>query len=145
MDICVKCKMYKPVCKRAYKVPICNDCFKQRKPSVNYILKKSIAHLLRQNGLQLCVIGCNVQYLREWLEYNFTPKTTWDNFKRNWNVCHVTDNPDPNRYWNWSNLYPCTQNESVIDANIVIEKLQKFKEEGSTTKWFSGDVLTPSS
>jgi hypothetical protein len=24
----------------------------------------------------------------------------------------------------------------------IIKKLEKFKEEGSTTKWFSGDLLT---
>ena len=38
-------------------------------------------------------------------------------------------------------------NSSKKDIDInqienIIKKIEKFKEEGSTTKWFSGDVLT---
>ena len=145
MDICEKCKMYKPVCKRAYKVCICNECFGQRKRSVNYILKKSIARVLRQHGAQMSDIGCNVQYLREWLEYNFTCNMNWDNYNKSWNICHVTANSDPKKYWNWSNLYPKEQKCAHIDIDHVKMKLLKFKEEGSTTKWFSGEFVMGSS
>ena len=144
MDICKQCKKHKPVCKRAYKVSICNDCFGERKPSVNYILKKSIARSLRKNGYQLCDIGCNVQYLREWLEYNFTCNTNWDNFRKSWNICHVVEDPDPKKYWNWSNLYPQEFNCAHIDIEYIKSNLEKFKEEGSTTKWFSGEFVNSS-
>jgi hypothetical protein len=30
----------------------------------------------------------------------------------------------------------------ITQINNIIKKLEKFKEEGSTTKWFSGDLLT---
>jgi hypothetical protein len=50
--------------------------------------------------------------------------------------------------WNWSNLMPVTikynSSKKEIDinqVNFILNKIQKFKEEGSTTKWFSGEFI----
>ena len=33
-------------------------------------------------------IGCNIQYVREWLEYNFTNEMNWDNYG-DWHLDHI--------------------------------------------------------
>jgi hypothetical protein len=49
---------------------------------------------------------------------------------------------------NWTNLMPVTikfnSSKKEIDMNqidYIVEKIKKFKEEGSTTKWFSCEFI----
>ena len=49
---------------------------------------------------------------------------------------------------NWSNLMPVTikynSSKKEIDINqiyLITNKIEKFKEEGSTTKWFSEEFI----
>jgi len=141
MNVCSKCGHAK-----VYKRKICQACRsgEQRKPeghaNVNLRLKKSVAALLRSNlekqGTTMSYIGCNVPYLREWIEYNRSSEMTWDNYGSDWSI-----RPVLSACWHWTNLWPHPKTESdPPDPQIVIEKLKKFKEEGSTTKWFSKDA-----
>jgi hypothetical protein len=101
-------------------------------------------------------VGCNIPYLREWFEYNFTPEMNWDNYGSYWSIDHIipvrkfdlTNDVEKLRCWNWSNLVPVsvkynsTKKEVDMEQfNNVLIKLDKFKEEGSTTKWFSEEYL----
>ena len=101
-------------------------------------------------------IGCNIQYLREWFEYNFAPEMTWDNYGSYWSIDHIipvckfdlTKTDEKLKCWNWSNLMPVTvkynSSKKKIDINqinYILKKLEKFKEEGSTTKWFSEEFI----
>jgi 5-methylcytosine-specific restriction endonuclease McrA len=101
-------------------------------------------------------IGCNIPYLREWFEYNFTGEMNWDNYGSYWSIDHVipvskfnlTNEDEKLKCWNWSNLVPATINFNsskkdtldIYQLHNNIEKLKKFKEEGSTTKWFSEEL-----
>jgi hypothetical protein len=64
----------------------------------------------------------------------------------------LTDETEKMKCWNWSNMIPVpilkkveqkhTVNlappfSKVVQVENIINKLEKFKEEGSTTKWFS--------
>jgi len=149
-----------------YKRKICPTCYlkteqhkKEHVPNVNYRIKKSLASHIRkvmtkQNNT-MSYIGCNIQYLREWFEFNFTPDMNWDNYESYWMIDHIipvckfdlTNDEDKLRCWNWSNLIPvvvkCHSSKRKINLNQVHEamiQLSKFKEEGSTTKWFSGEL-----
>ena len=97
-------------------------------------------------------IGCNIQYLREWFEYNFTETMNWDNYGSYWSIDHIipvcnfdlTIEDEKMKCWNWSNMMPVSiafnSSKKVIDmkqVEYIVERLEKFKEEGSTTKWFS--------
>ncbi len=175
--ICELCANEKPLkefakLKKFYKKKICLSCYplflKEQKNewcknesnnNINYRIKKSIAARLRtvlvKNDSTMNYIGCNIQFLREWFEYNFTDEMNWDNYGKLWSIDHVvpvnkfdlTDESEKLKCWNWSNLIPETMKynsckKSKIDLNQVdrvIEKLEKYKEEGSTTKWFSKD------
>lgn len=160
--------------KKFYKKKICLSCYpkflieqknewckKERQTNVNYRLKKSLAARLRtvlvKNNTTMNYIGCNILYLREWFEYNFTKDMNWDNYGSYWSIDHIIpvcnfdlNNEDEKfKCWNWSNLMPVTLKYNSSKKNIdinqidnIIKKIEMFKEKGSTTKWFSGDVLT---
>jgi len=159
--------------KKFYKKKICISCYpcflkemktewcrNERKSNINYRLKKSIAARLRtvlvKNDSTMSYIGCNVQYLREWFEYNFTEEMNWDNYGLYWSIDHIipvckfdlTNDDEKLKCWNWSNLMPVKinynsskKNIDMNQINFILEKLEKFKEEGSTTKWFSEEFL----
>jgi len=138
-----------------------NDwCKKESETNMNYRIKKSIAARLRtvlvKNDSTMNYIGCNIQYLREWFAYNFTCEMNWENYGSYWSIDHIipvckfdlTDEHEKLQCWNWTNLMPVTigfnSSKKEIDINQVVnifKKIEKFKEEGSTTKWFSGEFV----
>jgi predicted transcriptional regulator len=87
--------------------------------------------------------------LREWFEYNFTNEMSWNNYGSYWSIDHIipvckfdlTNEIEKFMCWNWTNLIPIiNSSKKTIDIeqiNYIIERLKQFKEEGSTTKWFS--------
>ena len=159
--------------KKYYKKKICYSCYpkflkeqknewckNERKNNINYRLKKSIAarlrNVLEKSNTTMNYIGCNIQYLREWFEYNFTDEMNWENYGSFWSIDHVipvskfdlTNENEKMICWNWSNMVPVTVKYNSSKKNIdleqvtnIVERLEKFKEEGSTTKWFSGEFI----
>jgi len=175
---CEKCSQEKALknfakLKKFYKKKICISCYptflteqknercnNEKETNINYRFKKSLAARLRsvlvKNTSTMNYIGCNIQYLREWFEYNFLPEMDWSNYGSYWCIDHIipinkfdlTNEDEKFKCWNWSNLIPVTveykSSKKEIDINQIdniINKLEKFKEEGSTTKWFSGEFI----
>ena len=165
--------------KKFYKKKICLDCYpeflkeqktewckNERETNMNYRIKKSLAarlrNVLNKNDTTMNYIGCNIQYFREWLEYNFTAEMNWENYGKFWSIDHIipvckfdlTDEIQKFQCWNWSNMMPSLKgpikynsskkNINMEQINYIIEKIQKFKEEGSTTKWFSSEFILSS-
>ena len=175
---CEKCNEEKSLknftkLKKYYKKKICLSCYplflreqktgwckNEHNTNMNYRIKKSLAARLRtvlvKNDSTMNYIGCNIQYLREWFEYNFTAEMNWDNYASFWSIDHIipvcnfdlTLEDEKLKCWNWSNLMPVTikynSSKKKIDINqvkYIVEQLKKFKEEGSTTKWFSSNFI----
>ena len=175
---CEKCQEEKALkqfakLKKFYKKKICVSCYpkflteqktewckNEHNTNMNYRIKKSLAARLRtilvKNESTMNYIGCNIQYLREWFEYNFTNEMNWDNYGTYWSIDHIIPtckfdliNEDEKfKCCNWSNLMPVTikynSSKKVIvmnQINYIVNKLEKFKEEGSTTKWFSCEFI----
>ena len=175
---CEKCSQQKLLkdfakLKKFYKKKICLSCYpkflteqknewckNESLTNINYRLKKSLASRLRcviiKNDSTMNYIGCNIQYLREWFEYNFTYDMNWDNYGTVWSIDHIipvckfnlTDEKEKFKCWNWSNLMPVTikfnsskKDIDINQINYILQKLEKFKEEGSTTKWFSEEFI----
>lgn len=160
--------------KKFYKRKICLGCYplfvreqktewckKEHDTNMNYRIKKSLAARLRsvlnKTDTTMNYIGCNIQYLREWFEFNFEEGMSWDNYGSYWSIDHVlpvrkfdlTVEKDKMLCWNWTNLMPTTvkynsSKKSVIDmeqVDKIIDKIEEFKEKGSTTKWFSSEFM----
>jgi len=175
---CEKCQEEKALknfakLKKFYKKKICISCYpkfltdqktewckNEHNTNMNYRIKKSLAARLRnvlvKNDSTMNYIGCNIQYLREWFEYNFTSEMNWDNYASYWSIDHIiptckfdlTLEDEKFKCCNWSNLMPVTikynSSKKEIDMNqinFIVNKLKKFKEEGSTTKWFSKEFI----
>ena len=175
---CEKCQEEKALkcfakLKKFYKKKICLSCYpkflteqktewckKEHNTNMNYRIKKSLAARLRtvlvKNDTTMNYVGCNIQYLREWFEYNFTSEMNWDNYGSYWSIDHIipvckfdlTLEDEKLKCCNWSNLMPVTikynSSKKEIDMeqiNKVVDSLEKFKEEGSTTKWFSKEFM----
>jgi hypothetical protein len=174
---CEKCNKEKPLkdfakLKKYYKKKICLTCYpiflreqktelcrNESNTNINYRIKKSLASRLRnvltKNDTTMNYIGCNIQYLREWFEYNFTEEMNWDNYGSYWSIDHIipvckfnlTDENEKLRCWNWTNMMPVpikfNSSKKKIDINkinYILERIKTFKEEGSTTKWFSREL-----
>ncbi len=136
-------------------------CVNERKSNINYRIKKSLAARLRtvlhKKTTTMSYIGCPIQYLREWFEYVFTPEMNWENYGTYWQIDHIipvdlfdlTNEKEKMICWNWTNLAPLEKSTNCSKKNVIHEtqvqsikeKLIRFKEEGSTTKWFSDDYI----
>ena len=175
---CEKCQEEKALkcfakLKKFYKKKICRSCYpnflteqktewckNEHDTNINYRIKKSLAARLRaviiKNDSTMNYIGCNIQYLREWFEYNFTSEMNWDNYGSYWSIDHIipvckfelTDEDEKLKCCNWTNLMPVTvkynSSKKSIDMEqieYIVNKIEKFKEEGSTTKWFSSEFI----
>ena len=179
LTLCEICDKEKPLfqftkLKKFYKRKICLECYpsflkqqknewckKEHNTNMNYRIKKSLASRLRnvldKKNPTMDYIGCNIQYLREWFEYNFTDEMNWNNYGTLWTIDHIipvskfdlTDENEKFKCWNWTNLMPLLakensskkQNIQLEQVENIINKLEKFKEEGSTTKWFSEEYI----
>lgn len=174
---CEKCGEEKPLkhfskLKKYYKRKICKSCYpiflreqktewcrNESNNNMNYRIKKSLAarlrNVLNKTDTTMNYIGCNIQYLREWFEYNFTQEMNWDNYGSYWSIDHVipvckfdlTNETEKLKCWNWTNMMPVSiqYNSSKKEINLnqinyILERIQTFKEEGSTTKWFSEEL-----
>lgn len=173
-ELCKKTKVLKEFAKlkKNYKKNICLECYpvflteqktewcrNERERNPNYRLKKSLAARLRNvmnkgDNTTLDYIGCNMDFLRKWFEYNFTEDMCWENYGEYWSIDHIipvnkfdlTQSKEKFECWNWTNLVPlkCSYNSSKKNT-IDITQIQKvkikltnfLKEKGSTTKWFS--------
>jgi hypothetical protein len=179
-NICKTSKKLKEFAKLKvnYKKKICLECYpdfvktsknewckNQHNTNPSYRIKKSLAARLRtvmkKDTHTMNYIGCNIQYLREWFEYNFKSGMNWDNYGTYWSIDHVipvstfdlTKEDEKYRCWNWSNMVPMTVSSNSSKRNNIDpqqitnikEKLLKFKEEGSTTKWFSDEFMLTNS
>jgi len=175
---CEKCNECKPLkdfakLKKFYKRKICLICYplflteqktewckNARNTNMNYRIKKSLAarlrNVLNKKATTMNYIGCNIQYFREWLEFNFTESMNWENYGTYWSIDHIipvckydlTLEDEKFKCWNWSNMMPVTinynsskKNIDINQINYIVKKLENFKEEGSTTKWFSEEFL----
>jgi hypothetical protein len=178
LAICEKCNKEKTLqkfakLKKFYKKKICLECYpeflrtqkmewckNEHNTNLNYRIKKSLAarlrNVLNKSDTTMNYIGCNIQYFREWLEYNFTDEMNWDNYGSFWSIDHIipvckfdlTVEDEKFKCWNWTNMMPKTvkynsskKNIDMEQINYIINKIEKFKEEGSTTKWFSSEFI----
>ena len=79
----------------------------------------------------------------------------WDNYGSYWSIDHIipvckfdlTNENEKMRCWNWTNMMPVSiifnSSKKTIDINQInhiLKRIQTFKEEGSTTKWFSEEL-----
>lgn len=77
------------------------------------------------------MIGCSIQELKKWLEYQFDEDMTWENQGEYWHIDHVTpcasfdltNEEELKKCFSWENLRPCTGIENIEKKDKIIPKL----------------------
>lgn len=117
---------------------------KQRNTDPNFKLKYAIksnlhSHIRRiENGVKsertLTYVGCSLNFLRSWFEFQFGEHMSWDNHGTYWHIDHIkpcssfdlTNNDMLHECYNWSNLRPIHSLENLskggkVDNELLLE------------------------
>ena len=117
---------------------------KNRKLDPNFKLKYALrsnlhSHIRRiENGVKsersLTYVGCSLNFLRSWFEFQFVQNMTWGNHGTVWHIDHInpcssfdlTDEDMLYECYNWSNLRPIYSLENLskgdkVDTNLLLE------------------------
>ena len=77
------------------------------------------------------LLGCSIEYLRHYLENQFTDGMTWDNYGRSgWHIDHIipldyfdiTDPEQQKRAWHYTNLRPLWARDNIRKSNKIEER-----------------------
>ena len=114
---------------------------KNRKSDPNFKLKYALrsnlhSHIRRiENGVKsertLTYVGCSLNFLMSWFEFQFNQDMTWSNHGTYWHIDHIkpcssfdlTDNDMLHECYNWSNLRPIYSLENLSKGNKVDNEL----------------------
>lgn len=104
---------------------------------IDYKLKTTLGSEVRRSirGSRQCkhsldLIGCSVGELRNYIEGQFQPGMTWDNWNyRGWHIDHIiplgyfdfTDYEQQKRAWHYTNLRPLWAEENLGKKDKIIE------------------------
>lgn len=117
-----KNKEYLPIRKEKIKLKRINDLnFK-----LSEILRSKFNRAIKKNKYSN-FLGCDVVFLKMWLEFNFTNDMTWDNIGKVWHIDHVlpislfdfTQTSNINICFNWTNLQPMKSTENISKSNKI--------------------------
>jgi len=91
----------------------------RRKSDLNFkmseILRSKIHKMLKNQETSYAnLIGCDVDFLKKWLEFRFSAEMNWDNFGSIWQIDHIlpinrfnfTNELDKRVCFHWTNLQP---------------------------------------
>ncbi len=96
-------------------------------------IRRRTRKFLRQNNKFSEFIGCSVEYLKKWFEFNFNEdandKMTWENFGE-WQIDHVfplsklKNMPENERsvYYSWRNLRPVPRTYNASKSGRIVRK-----------------------
>jgi hypothetical protein len=111
---------------------ILNEQARERcKVDENYRLKKAlrtrIYSCLKKDKPTMEYVGCDLEFLKQWLESNFKEDMTFENYGSNWHVDHVipcskfdlTNEEEIKNCFRWTNLQPLNASENMSKHNII--------------------------
>ncbi len=100
----------------------------------NYRLKKNLRrrlnYCLKKNSSVDNLVSCDLEFLKTWLEYNFTEGMTFENYGSFWQIDHVIpcakfnlENEDEIKAcFKWYNLQPLEASKNVSKQDIINEQ-----------------------
>jgi hypothetical protein len=117
---------------------------KNRNSDPNFKLKYALrsnlhSHIRRIEGgvkseRTLSYVGCSLNFLRSWFEFQFDQNMSWDNHGSYWHIDHIkpcssfdlTDNDMLHECYSWSNLRPVHSLENLskgskLDNELLLE------------------------
>lgn len=99
------------------------------------------------------ILGCNYDFLIKWLECNFKPDMTWENYGTYWDIDHViplslfdfSQEINIKICYNWINLRPLEKKVNIAKSNVIqeiyinehIKDIQKYLENNTNYEYQS--------
>lgn len=82
------------------------------------------------------IIGLDRDRFRSWIEFNFKPNMTWDNYNTKWNIDHIKpcssfdleNKEELKKCFSWRNTVPVYCKENLEKFNKQDEDLEKYYE-----------------
>lgn len=87
-----------------------------------------------ESSMQL--LGCPLSYFKKWLEYQFDPQISWENYGSLWDIDHVrpcssfdlTKLDDIEMCFHWSNMQPLRKKENYSkNATVDVESIKRHQ------------------
>ena len=117
----------------------------------NYRLKKALRCRLhtciKKDKPTMDYLRCNLDFLKEWLSYNFTEETSFENYGTYWHIDHVIpcskfnfeEEKDTSICFVWFNLQPLEKSLNMSKQNNInsdefikhCDKIEKFATENN--------------
>lgn len=121
----LKCKEYLPERKLRIQIKRQNDLnFK-----VSEIMRSKIHKMLKnQQTSYQTYIGCDIGFLKKWIEFRFTSDMNWDNLGKVWQIDHIlpinsfdfSNETDKYICFHWTNLQPLNSTENRQKSDKLI-------------------------
>jgi len=115
-------------------LPIKKEKIKQlRKTNLNFQLSEILRSKIHKNiqgktSSYQDIIGCDVNFLKKWIEFRFDENMNWTNLGFYWQIDHILPinlfnfNNDNEKYicFHWTNLQPLTKYDNQSKSNKII-------------------------
>lgn len=101
-------------------------------------LRNRIRHSVKKrNECSAELIGCPMELLLEWLEFNFTDEMSWDNYGSYWHMDHIqpcssfdmNDKEERLQCFNWKNIAPLEASENERKHAKIDKKVIRYYEQ----------------
>ena len=114
----------------------------RRKRDIKYRItvncRNKLIKCIKLGNSSFKLVGCTINFLLEWLKYNFTKEMTIENYGKYWHIDHVIpcshfnmeDEIQKEICFHWTNLQPLEARENLIKNNTVnyIEVIDHLKK-----------------
>lgn len=129
-----QCDEYKEYCRKYARERVQNNLEERIKTNIRNRIRHSVKE---HNECSAELIGCPINVLIEWLEYNFDENMSWDNYGSYWHMDHIrpcnsfdmTNKKDRLQCFNWKNIAPleARENESK-HCRVDYDTIEFYKE-----------------
>jgi hypothetical protein len=87
----------------------------------------------KYNAWSRDLIGCDISWLKEWLELHFREGMTWQNYGRIWHIDHIrpcavfdlTKVEEQEKCFHWTNLQPLFAKENIKKGAKIIGRQKR--------------------
>lgn len=94
------------------------------------------ACLCKKSKATLEFVGCTLDVLKRWMEFQFDEHMSWENIGTFWHIDHVkpcnifdfTNDKELQECFHWSNLRPLEKHENISKGAKVIPTVIEFQE-----------------
>lgn len=104
-------------------------------------LKCQLLNKIRKTAPSTTYLGSNVNFIKSWLEYNFTDEMSWANYGSYWQIDHtiaihlwdLADEGETNMSFNWKNMMPLEKTKNnrkaarLVPIRVLLQE-QRLRE-----------------